>query len=180
MKRLQRLAAASTMLFCLGLSHAYAEPLTSEQVGRFIASMPELTALGEKYQDSAQRNIDPRRPLGSSLELMGGKGQEYADLAQLAARHGFSSPEQWADVGDRTMQAYQFASSPVPPDQVDAMYQQGIANILKDAKLSAEQKQLILGRMEKTHSGNQQARQVVEKDIPALKPHMAELDKLFE
>ena len=94
--------------------------------------------------------------MGSSLELMGGKGQEYADLAQLAARHGFSSPEQWADVGDRTMQAYQFASSPVTPDQADAMYQQGIANILKDAKLSAEQKQLILGRMEKTHSRNQQ------------------------
>ncbi len=59
-------------------------------------------------------------------------------------------------------------------------YQQGIANILKDAKLSAEQKQLILGRMEKTHSGNQQARQAVDKDIPALKPHMAELDKLFQ
>src|SRR5690606_35809986 len=103
MKLLQRLAAASTILFCLGLSHAYAEPLTSEQVGRFVAMMAELQALGVKYLDSAQHSIDPGRPWGSSVDLLGGEGQVYADLAELAARHGCSSPEQWADVGDRTM-----------------------------------------------------------------------------
>jgi len=162
------------------LSVAQAESLTSDQVGRFIAAMPELMALGEKFQDTKQHNIDPARPMSSGLEQMQGKGSEYTEFAQLATRHGFASAEQFASVGDRTMQAYMFASVDMSPEEINAMYQQGIANIKKDSALSAEQKELILGRMEKTHLSNVQARESVEKDLAALQPHMAELDKLFE
>ncbi len=174
-------AILGAMVFCLGLAHAaHAEPLTSQQVERFIASMPELTALGEKHADNQPRNIDPARPLGSSLELMDRQSPSYSDLSELASRHGFSSPEQWADVGDRVMSTYAVASSGLPTSEVDAAYKEAVANIKKNPDLPAAKKEAILAGMEKGHQRNMNARQASEQDISAVRPHMAKLDKLFE
>lgn len=181
MKIFRGLCTSLILMLCSGLSSmAYANPLTPQQVERFIAAMPELVALGEKYQDARRRHIDPTRPLSSSLAQMQGKGPEYADLSQLAARHGFDNVEQFADVGDRTTQAYMSSSINMSPKELDALYQQGVANIKKDNALSAEQKELILGRMEKSHQRNVEARKKVEQDRAALQPHMEALKKLFE
>lgn len=168
-------------MFFLGLVHnANAEPLTPQQVERFIASMPETTALGEKYDDGKPRNIDPARPLSSSLELMDRQSPEYADLSQLASRHGFSSAEQWADVGDRTINAYAVASSGKSSSEVDAAYNEAVANIHKNPSLTAAQKEAILAGMGKGHQRNMNARQSSEQDAAAVRPHMTELGKLFE
>lgn len=165
----------------LGLAHtANTEPLTPQQVERFIASMPELTALGEKHDDGKPRGIDPQRPLGSSLELMDSQSPAYADLARLASRHEFSSAEQWADVGDRTVQAYAFAKSSLSADDVEAGYQQGVANINNATDLTAAQKKTILAGMEKSHKRNMAARKAAEKDIPAVQRHLITLNDLLE
>ena len=178
----QRVAAAlGTFVFFLGLAPlvAHAAPLTPLQVERYIASVPELKALGEKH-DQKSRRVDRARPLGSSLELMGKESPAYADLAQLAARHEFSSAEQWADVGDRTTQAYIILKSGLSSDEVEAGYKQGIVNVNNDASLTAAKKQAVLKGMEKGHKRNMAARQAAEKDLPAVRPHMAALDKLME
>ena len=181
MKTLNGLFSGLILTLCIGLAPiAHADPLTSQQVERFIAAMPELTALGEKYQDTKQHNIDPTRPLSSSLAQMQGKGSEYTEFSKLAARHGFGSAEQFADVGDRIMQAYMFSSISMSPEEIEALYQQGVANVKKDNALNAEQKELILGRMAKSHQGNVETRKTVEQDLAALRPHKADLDKLFE
>lgn len=181
MKILNRIFSSLILALCIGLApRAYADPLTSQQVERFIAAMPELVALGDKYQDAKRRNIDPARPLSSGLAQMQGKGPEYADLSKLAVRHGFDSVEQFADVVDRTTQAYMSSSSGISPKEIEALYQQGVANIKKDKALSAEQKDLILGRMAKSHQNNVGARKTTEQDLAALQPHMAALKKLFE
>lgn len=180
MKTMKNLLAAAFLSFFLGLPTAQAEALTSDQVARFIAAMPELEALGDKFQDTQRRKIDRNRPMSSSLELMQGQGPEYTVLANLAARHGFTGPEQFADVGDRVMQAYMFASIPMSAEQIEATYQQGVQNVKNDASLNADQKQRILQNMEKTHSRGVRARKSAEKDLDAVRPHMAELTKLFE
>lgn len=178
---MKRLFTALLLSFCVGLSSmAYAEALTSDQVGRFIASMRELEALGDKYQDSKRRKIDRNRPLSSGLEQMQGKGPEYAALGQLAASHGFASAEQYADVGDRTVQAYSHSASNRTPEEIETLYQEGVARIKKNPSLSDEHKEGVLRGMEKAHKRNTQARAAAEKDFVAVRPHKAELDKLFK
>lgn len=182
MKIIKRLAATLVILAVyFGLAHvANSEPLTPQQVERFIASMPELTALGEKHDEGKQHGIDPRRPMGSSLEQMDKHSPAYADLARLSSRHGFTSPEQWANVGDRTIQAYGFAKNSLSADQVKAGYQQGVANVRNDPKLSEKQKEAVLAGMEKGHKRNMDALLAAEKDIPAVQPHLNTLGRLLE
>ena len=168
------------LVICFGPAAAYAEALTSQQVTQFIASMPDLTALGEKHDDGKKRKIDPARPLTSSLDSMGRQSAAYADLAQLASRHGFTGAEQLADVGDRVMSAYMIARDGLSLDEVKAGYQRGVDNVNKDPKLDDRQKKAILGGMNKSHQRYLAARQAAEKDLPAVQPHMAELGKLFE
>lgn len=181
MKTINRLFTVLFLSFFMGLlSMAHAqEPLTSDQVKRFIAAMPELEALGDQFQDSKRRKIDRDRPLSSGLEQMLGKGPEYAAFGQLAASHGFASAEQLADVGDRTVQAYLHGSTDLTPEQIEAMYQQGIANVKKDPNLNAAQKERILQNTAKRHQINTRARAAAEQDFVAVRPHKAELDKLF-
>lgn len=178
----KRIAAAlGALVFYLGLAHAVnAEPLTSQQVERFIISMPDFTALGEKHNDNKHHNIDPARPLSSSLELMSHQGPTYDDVALLASRHGFSSAEQWADVGDRVMKAYINAASGTPLNEVDAAYKEGVANVNKDRNLTDVQKKAILTGMAKGHQRNMDARKTSEQDMPAVRKHIKELDKLFD
>lgn len=171
----------AVMALSLGLAHAATNhPLTSQQVQHFIASMPEATALGDKHNDNKHRDIDTAQPLTSGLKLMDPNSPAYSDLAQLASRHGFSSVEQWANVGDRTITAYGIAASGVTTSEVEAGYQQGIVNINKDPGLTAAAKEAILVGMKKGHQRNMKARQASEPDLAAVRPHMAELGKLFE
>lgn len=182
MKILKSIAITVLVLFLntMGVSTAQADPLTQQQVKNFISSMPQLIALGDKYNDTTKRNIDPSRPLGSSLELMGGKGDEYTELKQLALKSGFSSVEQWADVGDRTLQAYIVASTAMPAEEIEALYQQGVANIKNDTQLSGAQKEMILSRMAETHKRNSMSRETSAADLAAIQPFLAELDRLLE
>lgn len=169
------------LMLSLGLAFtAYAKPLTPQQVEYFINSMPELNALGEKYDDGKRRDIDPSQPLGSSLKLMDRQSPEYADLTLLASQHGFSNAEQLADVGDRTIKAYLAAKSSLSSSEIEAGYQRGVANISKDPKLTEDQKKKILGNMEKRHQENMDARKTSGQDIPAVQAHMSALDSLFE
>lgn len=172
---------SAALVLYLGFAYiAQAKPLTAQQVEQFIVSMPELTAIGEKHNKNKHHNIDPSQPLSSSLKQMDRQGPEYADLTQLASRHGFSSVEQWADIGDRTIKAYLIATSGLSRDAVEAGYQQGITNINKDPALNAAQKEAILTRMAKSHQRNMDARQASEQDLPAVRPHMTVLDSLFD
>lgn len=181
MQILKHLVITLGILAISGLAHlAHAEPLTPRQVERFIAGMPELIALGEKHDDDTLRDIDPARPLSSSLEQMSNDSPAYVELAELASRHGFASAEQLSDVGDRSIQAYLFAKSGVSAQNAQAGYLQGVANINKDPALDAARKEMILTRMESTHKLNMEALKASEKDIPAVQPHMAALDKLLD
>lgn len=179
---IKRLAMTLVMLVSsFGLSSlAHAEPLTSDQVERFIASMPDSLELGRKYDDKKTRNIDPAKPMTSGLALMDKKGPEYADISQLALRHGFTSAEQWAQVGDRTVSAYIVAKSGLSSQQVDQAYQEAVKNINKNPALTEDKKQAILAGMGKGHQRNMLVRQNSDQDVQALKPHMPALDKIFE
>lgn len=179
---IKRFALALTILVSsLGLSSLlHAQPLTSDQVERFISSMPDSLELGRKYDDKKPRDIDPSKPMTSGLALMDKNGPEYADVSQLALRHGFANAEQWAQVGDRTVSAYIVAKSGLSSQQVEQAYQEAVNNIQKNPAYTEEKKQAILAGMSKGHQRNMSLRQNSDQDVPALTPHMPTLDKLFE
>lgn len=156
---------------------AAAAGITAKQVENYMASMPELELIGDKYPQP--QDIDRYRPLGSALELMDKKSEAYSELSALAKKHDFSNVKQWADVGDRVMQAYLILSSNLSLEEVQAGYQVGVDNINKDPKISDENKRKILARMEKTHSKNIQMRKQAEPDLAVVKPYLGQLDALF-
>lgn len=169
----------SVVFFMQYTSSALAGPLTEQQVERYLKSMPQSQALSKKYDDGQRKKIDPHLPLTSALKLMHSQGPAYDGLKKLAIEHGFSSAEEWADVGDRVMTAYLFLSSSLSPEQIEQGYQQGVSNIKKDPKLSDVQKQMILQRMEKTHTKNQDRRINAQPDLPALAPYKATLEQVY-
>lgn len=173
-------AVLGGLLLSLGVAYAGNQPLKDQQVAGFIASLPDVITLGEQHADNQLRDIDPRQPLASSLEIMDKKSPAYTDLAQLVSRHGFANVEQWANVGDRTITAYGIVASGLSNSQVEAGYQQGVVNIKKDAALNDNKKAIILKNMEKTHARNMLARKAAEPDLAAVQPYLKELDKLFD
>lgn len=180
MKILKRLAAALGLLLAFGLAHtAHSEPLSAQQVERFIASLPELNALGDKHDDGQRRKIDRARPLTSSLEHMDRDSPAYNELALLASRHGFSSAEQLADVGDRTLQAYSAAKIEQSVEELEANYQRGVSRVKNDPELNEDQKDRILKGMARTHQRGMEAHRAAAQDIPAVQAHLLALDQLL-
>ena len=82
-----------------------ATPLSQAQVENYIASFAEAQTFGEQ-NPLQQKGIDHERPLVSSLELLAKDSPHYQGLNSIAQKHHFQNAEQWADVGDRVMNAY--------------------------------------------------------------------------
>lgn len=159
---------------------AMANPLTEQQVQNYLNSMPQAHALAEKHDDGKRKKIDTAQPLSSAIQLMNGQGSAYEDMGKLAAEHGFSSAEEWADVGDRVMNGYIVLSTTLSAEQVEQGYQQGVSNIKKDPKLTDAQKQKILQNMEKSHARNQNRRINAQPDLPALTHYKATLENIYK
>lgn len=168
-------------LLCFSFMNAgHAELMTEKQVQGFIESMPQADALGEKYDNGQRKKIDPSRPLSSALELMGGQGAAYAEIAELARRHGFSSPEQWADVGDRVINGYSVAVGGATLQSVDESFQAGKNNVENDVNLTADKKKAVLAGMEKGYLRNRAKIESSAADLPTIRAHLPALIKLFE
>src|SRR5690625_2786469 len=110
MRRLIAYASGMMLLFVFLTAQASSSNLTDAQVRNFIASMPDVEVLGEQYPeiddglDEDDDEIDFTNPISSGIAKM--RGQEaYKSLSQIVKRHGFSSPEQWGQVGDRVVRA---------------------------------------------------------------------------
>lgn len=171
--------AGCLFLFGQSVGTALATPLTEQQVERYLNSMPQAQALSAKHDDGKRKKIDRTRPLASGLDLMKKTGPAYEDLSNLAKTHGFSSAEEWADVGDRVMNGYVVLSSNLTLAEVEKGYQQGITNVNKDPKLSEASKRAVLAGMEKGHARNVALRKNAEQDLPALAPHRTALDEKY-
>lgn len=166
---------------CVG--YAASPALTEAQIRGFIASMPDLEAFGEKYPDIDNDDDDDddpdfSRPISSSINKLRGH-EAYKPFAQIVKRHGFSSPEQWGQVGDRVLRAM-FAAS---MDETSADSKAQLAEVLKqiDAEpdLSPEQraemKEMIMSGMGFMLALDD----VPQADIDAIRPHMAELQRMM-
>lgn len=167
------------MILMTSTSIAMAAGLTKKQVQDYLDSVPETLVLSEKHQVE-QKKIDRNRPLSSSLELMGKDSVSYQDLTALAKKNHFKDAEQWANVGDRVMQAYIVSQSAMTLEQMKANYDTAEASINNNPEYSEDKKQAILKGMKKGYLRNVEMVKKVQSDLPAVQAKMTEIDAVFD
>lgn len=192
MKRI--ISAGISILLSLGCfftAHA-ASKLGEDDIQHFMNAMKPLRELGERY-DFAENKRPPVEnpdfadfsPMTRALEDM--KDHEsYGEFKRIILAAGFSSPQQWATVGDRIMRAYTSARiiREMTPEKRRKMIK-SIEEVKKNEYLSPEiKKQLLNGLTQAiTMADNMTESAMTESakaDQETLKPYLAKLERLFE
>lgn len=157
---------------------AVAVPLTQAQVNNYIASHAESQALAE--QDSApQKGIDRHRPLVSGVELLAKDSQLYQSLSNIAQKYHFRNPEQWADVGDRVMNAYFIAKQGATLEVIERNYKEAEQRINSHPDYTEQHKKGVLTGMEKGYLRNVKKIHDAQPDLPAVTGLMDKIAPLY-
>ncbi|MGQ0527294.1 MAG: hypothetical protein ACT4OY_04600 [Alphaproteobacteria bacterium] len=108
----------TAIILTAGFSPAFAATLTSDQVKQFTNAIPDIEAFSTKMQkegkDKALEKAVRPKPGESQFTpytkgVVALKSQfppDYTALSGVVSKHGFATPEIWANVGDSVMQAY--------------------------------------------------------------------------
>lgn len=165
---------------------AQEDALTAADVKGFISSYPDAKQLAQKYE------LDKRdRPAaGPRDEVFAGVLEEikeagaYDEFATLVRGHGFAGPEEWIGSANRIMMAYAVmaAEDSQGGERMDANVAQQLAEArrqIESSDMSADQKQMALGQLE-AMADQMKIFEVSEADRSAVRPHMAELDRIVE
>ncbi|PCJ44561.1 MAG: hypothetical protein COA76_16425 [Moritella sp.] len=178
----------SIVLFSSSLFAAHAAPtLSGDDIQHFMNAMKPLKKLGAKYDFNDNGNSSTAQmaqtgfaPMSRSLAEV--KNHEaYEEFKTIINKAGFSSPEQWAVVGDRVMRAYMSlkALEELTPEKIQEL-QVSIEAVEKNEYLSAETKKQLLGSMKQMITLKSDMPEESKADQDALKPYLAKLNSLFE
>ena len=184
----------SILIFLSSFFALHAEvPLSGNDVQHFMNAMKPLQELGTKYDfiensDKAMRNQNPMAnqnlsdfsPMTRSLKEI--KGHEaYGEFEYIIRNAGFSSPQQWANVGDRVMKAYMSLKmiADITPEKIQEM-KVSIEDIKKNEYLSPEIKKQLLNSMTQMMVMTTNIPKTTKADQETLKPYLAKLERLFE
>jgi len=155
-----------------------AAPLTQVQVENYIASFAEAQMLAEQ-NPTQQKGIDRHRPLVSSVELLAKDSQLYQGLSSIAQKHHFRTAEQWADVGDRVMNAYFIVKQGTTLEFVERNYKEAEQRINSNPDYTEQHKKGVLTGMEKGYLRNVKKIQDAQPDLPAVSGLMDQVAPLF-
>lgn len=178
----------SILLFLGGFITAHAtEPLSEGDVQHFMNAYNPVQKLGNKYdfdddKDDAIENIDPAdfTPMSYALERV--KNHEaYEEFKTIISTAGFSSPQQWANVGDRVMGAFTSLKiiEEMTPEKIQEMLK-SIEDVKKNEYLSPEIKKQLLESLTQMVTMSDNISHDEKADQNALKPYLARLERLFE
>ncbi|MEJ8573737.1 hypothetical protein [Microbaculum marinum] len=122
--------------------------LTPELVEGFIASYPELEALGARLEQKYGKvNADPEDPSSFVTGF-----SQYADargqMEGIVQSHGISSLEQWVQVAYSVMLAYSFSERGEGGGSVDSEMAEAIAQIKGDKSIPDSQKEQLITMLE--------------------------------
>jgi len=119
-------------------------------------------------------------PMSDALNGMKGH-PAYGKFQSILHNAGFSSPEQWAHIGDRVMRAYMsrnMIKSMTPQKRLEMM--KTIEEVEKNEYLSSETKKHLLNSMKAATAMADHLPAEIKADQEALKPSLARLDRLFK
>lgn len=181
MRKITAYVSGMTLLFFVFAAQASSPALTDAQIRGFIASMPDIQALGDKYpdiEDDEDDDVNFANPISSGIAKLRGH-EAYAPLTRLVKQHGFSSPEQWGLVGDRVIRAFLATTMDETPASTRAQMAEILKQVDENPALSAEQKADMKKMMSDGMSFMHSLDEVPAADIKAIRPHLAELQRVM-
>lgn len=167
-------------LFVGLVQYGWAAPLTEKQVGQFIETLPQLQKIGEQHPETNQQAmINPTKPLSSSIEKIPSSEPAYKALTAMTEKNGYSTLTQWAEIGDRVLQAYMLISMEVSAGQLKQIQQQA-QMALKSGMLPPEISAALEQSMGAEPLGQLGLSPNAEQDVPAVLPYRKQLDQLLD
>jgi len=184
MKKIFFLPLSIIFFFSTGLMAYADDPLTGDNIQHFMNAMKPLKKLGEKHDignsdhtAAAAMSGHEFTPMTNSLkEIKAHKA--YGEFQSIIKSAGFSSAEQWANIGDRIMRAYMSLkiTAEMTPER-KKIIQKSIQEIKKNEYLTPTVKEQLLKSMNQSlliPNSSDKA------DTDMLKPYLTKLDQLFE
>ena len=182
------LALALGLVIVLGtLSVAAQTPLTNRLVKSLVSVMPELKALGEKYDQggAALTPLPPSNPqqpgaspYASSLARMQGH-PAYNEMVEVLQRNGFKDLSEFANVADRVIRAYTALKMQQQRPKMDAQMQEAVRQI-ESSKMSANQKKAMIDMIKQSQQAMTAYGSVSESDKAVVGPHLQSLERAFQ
>lgn len=122
--------------------------LTGPMVEGFLATYPEIEALGEEFaREYGYVEADPEDPASFAMAY-----SRYADARQrmesVLSRHGIATMEQWAQIAYSVMIAYSFAEGGENIGGMDQEMAEAIAQIRNDQSIPADQREHLVAALE--------------------------------
>ena len=158
--------------------------LTDDQVVRFIASMQEMRTIADRFQDTDRLVAGPgssdearqrvESPFSSSLSDMR-RTDGFDDMLGIMKKHGFTSEEQWAEIGDRVIRAYAAVRMAEQAPQLDKKMADALKQ-LEESSMPEAQKEMMREMMRTSNQVLEVYADVPEADKDAVRPHIAALE----
>lgn len=173
-------------LFCMFLLaplSAHSEALSDEKIRSFISSLKALQGLEQQYDDLPDDLPTDEEDIGmedlssifsTSVEQMKGHDM-YNDLKEVVQEHGFSSPEQWGETGDRIFRAWSALEMGQQSGQVNQEMAKAMKEMENNPDMSEAQKQQVRDMMGGAVSAMDHAASAPEADKQAVRPHIEAL-----
>lgn len=157
-----------------------AEPLTEDQVTRFVATLQPVEEFGDRLDDEGKMNeFDDRAPVPGKefhpysdgvATLKKAHPADYARLGDLLKPHGFSQ-DQWAATGDRVMLAYMA----IRMEKENPDYDKQMAKM--DPAMLAQMPAPMRAQMEGVMAMIETVKKAPAADKAAVKPHVKAIEK---
>lgn len=174
MRFIGRIIITVALIFSMS---AYAgKPLTGNQIEKFMASMNDIQAWSEKNEHRFKADSDDESFDLSVDKIMSEMrdANAYDEIGDIVGKHGFASPEAWADTMVRVSKAM-MANAISGMDGYKAQMQAQMQQMMNDPNISQEQKQQMMQMMQQTSSIADEVSDVDPADIAAVKPYMEKL-----
>lgn len=200
-----RIAIAATTLLFLSLeSSAESIPaLNADNIQRFLLSMDDVEKLGKKYsakektgkemksaqkkyeamarglmtQGPSKKNLERAvAPLSSGIPEMYESGG-FDEMLVTVKRHGFSSVEQWAGIGDKAIRAYAATKIGEQVPEMNKQMKEMKAKLAKSG-MPAEQQEAMMEMMGAGSTIMESFNDVPSADKKAIKPFISQLENL--
>lgn len=178
-------AALASLVLVFVAPAVLAAPLTADQAARFVASLPDAQALENEFGTEALKNQDLESFLGDDgtflpytrgLAILRQEAPEgVRKLGGIVSRHGFSSVESWAQVGDRVLQAYAAVKmgENMPQDAMAGMTAMG-------PEMLAQLPPQVRSQVEASMKMMNAFKEVSDADKAAVAPVVSQLDQFVE
>ncbi|ASP38552.1 hypothetical protein CHH28_07630 [Bacterioplanes sanyensis] len=154
--------------------------LSAAAIERWLSSQPAVEAWGDEHKDAfSHRSDNSMLEVKDFIEPLQQAGL-YGEMKSLLGRHGYDTPEQWAQATVQIVSAYaatQLRASPMESDP-DFLRQQ-LQQLDNHPHMSAEQKQEMKNMMLATINMIERFRQVPDADVAAIQPYLSQLDQLM-